>query len=313
MQTNDTQGQWPRIIGLGIAGFLVLMSYSIARPICESLFVASYTKDSLPTVWLTVPAFTLSTVLFYNRYSSSFSLSSLYTGSTLIACVALTLLHPTSIWNSEASIFLLYIWKDIYIVVLIEIFWSYANFTFNLVQARKLYGFFMACGTVGSFAGNMLVGLVAKDLGVGSLETLWLVIPILFSSILVFKWVAHNSDFKPSPKAPLRESLEVVGQSRYLGWLMALILLVQISITLIDYQYFSILEQQNFDNDQQTQVIGWVYGAIDIGAITLQTLTVLILQKIGIRGTLLMVPIFLSGTVIGFLLLPRKVEPKQPL
>ena len=60
--------------------------------------------------------------------------------------------------------FALYVWKDLYIVVLIEIFWSFANSTIPRGLAKWIYGLFCVVGSLGGMAGNLLVGVLAERL-----------------------------------------------------------------------------------------------------------------------------------------------------
>jgi ATP:ADP antiporter, AAA family len=298
---------WWRIGGLGLTGYLVLLSYSIARPPVESLFLATYTEEGLPWVWLMQPVFTLATVLIYNRYAAVWSLGELYIMACTLSSLCLIGLQVAYAVLPDWTLFALYLWKDIYIVVLIEIFWSTANHTYDLNNAKKTYGLFMACGTLGSLTGDVMVGHLAHNLGWGSINTLWLVIPILMLSAWVFSrmdTLDRGDVHQPKPPS-IADGLRVLEKSSYLGWLVALILCVQIAITLIDYQYSGILREQNFSADQQTQVIGWIYAGINVAAFIFQLCTALLLKILGVGGVLMLVPVFLGGAMLGFMLLPR--------
>jgi len=101
------------------------------------------------------------------------------------------------------------------------------------------------------------------------------------------------------------EGFRVMANSRYLMIMLALVVVVQVVITLVDYQFNTMLQQSYPDTDTRTGVIGQVYGAIDNGAIVLQLATGPILKALGVPITLLAIPVILAGAVAGFAVAPR--------
>ena len=97
----------------------------------------------------------------------------------------------------------------------------------------------------------------------------------------------------------------MVLQSRYLGLLALLIIVVQISINLVDYEYNRFLAHSYPATDARTQIIGRIYAAIDFGSISLQVLTGVILKYAGVGGTLVAIPVVLAAAVSAFVAIPR--------
>jgi AAA family ATP:ADP antiporter len=198
---------------------------------------------------------------------------------------------------------LLYVWKDVYIVVLIEIFWTVANTFYDRRSAPWIYGLFLVMGSLGGMAGNFGVGYLAE--WIGSERVLWGVIPltiIAWSALLPFGPVTRAQ--RQSAPAKLTESYHVLRQSRALILMLALIALVQVVITLVDYQFNAIVEASYPDKDKRTGIIGQVYGAIDIGAIALQIGSGLVIATIGLRGVLLGIPGLIGLTVLSLTISP---------
>ena len=68
-----------------------------------------------------------------------------------------------------AAHYALYVWKDIYIIILVETFWSLANVVFVIKDAKKTYGLFCASGAIGglleiSVEGNLRQFMVPQPL-----------------------------------------------------------------------------------------------------------------------------------------------------
>jgi len=307
--TEERQpGDRVRVAGLCALAFLVMFSYAIARPSAESLFLDAYDAEDLPMVWILVAAFAVLTVGIYNRFSLRYDLVTLYGAVCAISgglLVALVFAWKASI---PGTAFALYVWKDIYIVVLVEIYYSFANAVFPIQRARWYYGLFGVFGAIGGVAGNLGVGPIAEQIGTD--DALWAVLPPMLLSwglCLVFARLA-------GARAPMREiagapasfgdGLTVVRRSSYLVLVLCLIGVVQVAITLIDYQYNSILENAYADADVRTGVSGRVYAAVNAGTLIGHACVGPLLRLVAIPGTLLGVPLLLAISVVAFAINP---------
>ena len=300
---------WLRIAGLATLIFLILGSYAIARPATESLFLGANGSQSLPMAWLAVALGSLIVVTLYNRWSASTDLVVLFGVASGISAGLLIVLLLAAHVGVPGMSWALYLWKDIYIVVLIEIFWSFANTVVPVKQAKWLYGLFCVVGSLGGMAGNLSVGVLAQAFGTAN--TLWAVVPLL-----LFSWGAcfvlvriGTSPLKEEPAAKVKpsfsEGFQVLRQSRALWLLMILIATTQVVITLIDYQINIAVESQYTDTDVRTAIIGQIYAAIDVASLVLQLTTGPILRLFGVPLVLLFIPGLLGAAVAGYAFVPR--------
>ena len=292
-------------LGLAALAFVLLASYAVARPAAESLFLEHHGSSSLPAVWVAVALVSAFVVTFYNRFAASVGLLRLYAvcaGISALTCAALLVARHLEVPGSS---FAIYVWKDVYIVVLIEVFWSYANTRFPLKTARWLYGFFCVMGSLGGMAGNLGVGLLAAEVGTAS--TLWALLPLLaltmVIAIVLERWSGDAR--RSSPPVEFSAGFRVLQGSPYLVWMLALIGVVQVVITLVDYQFNVMVEAAYPDTDARTAVIGKVYAAIDVGSLSLQALTGLVLRYLGVAGAMLGIPVILGLSIASFAVVPR--------
>ena len=168
--------QW-RVYGLAGLVFLILGSYGFARPSTESLFIEAHGATALPQVWILVALGSVLVVTIYNRWSRTTDLVVLFGVVSTVSAALLVLLLGTRDAAIPGWAYALYVWKDLYIVVLIEIFWSFANSVFRVDRARRIYGMFLLLGSMGSMTGSLLSSRLAERLG--SENLLWCVVPIL--------------------------------------------------------------------------------------------------------------------------------------
>lgn len=291
------------IVVLCVFCFSLLMSYGFARPSVESLFVDTYTSKSLPYAWLGVAvAATLATIV-YGRAAGRMELTRLFGAVIGIVCGLLVLLLGAAHLDVPGAPYLLYLWKDVYIVVLVELFWTVANSHFKLKEARWLYGIFLACGAVGGAIANHFVGDVAAL--VGTERTPLMVLPMLAICFVTTRLMPKTRKAKgEKPPTDLLAGLQVIRASRYLGLLLAVIATVQVAVTLIDYQFNVLVEAAYPDKDVRTGVVGTVYFYIEVVSFTLQIGTGVVVRLLGVTGTLLAVPLLLGAAVTVFLAAP---------
>jgi AAA family ATP:ADP antiporter len=298
---------WVRVLGLCAIAFVLLMGYAVARPATESIFLTEHGSESLPRVWLLVGVLAAVVTSLFNRTVARRELAWTLAAICVVSIAVLGLLIGARSAGVPGTAYALYIWKDVYVVVLIETFWAFANAVFPFKTARWSYGLFCVMGSLGGMFGNWGVGPIAKQ--IGTERALWLLVPIMLLAAalaLALSRVAgaqHRQGGKVS--ASLVEGLRIVRASRYLGLVLIMIGLVQIVVTLIDYQANQYIEATWLNVDERTEVIGQIYGAIDIGAIALQLLTGVVVRLLGVGGTLLGIPALLGASLLAFLLSPR--------
>ena len=82
----------------------------------------------------------LAVVTLYNRFSATTDLVTIFGAVSAISASILALILLGMSDDTPALTWVLYVWKDLYIVVLIEIFWSFANCTVPQDRAKWWYG-----------------------------------------------------------------------------------------------------------------------------------------------------------------------------
>jgi AAA family ATP:ADP antiporter len=300
------RGELARVGGVSALAFVILASYAVARPATESLFLEAHGSARLPWAWLAVATAASVTALVYRRACARLALPRLLSWALLASgAVLVALLALRRVWTPGAT-FLLYCWKDVYIVVLIEILWSIANAVFRLATARWAYGLFCVAGSLGGIAANLSVGHLSR--AVGTASALWAALPILAAAGGLGAWLAPVwglSTPAPAPASASGRGTAVVRRSRTLLLLLGLIAVVQVVVTLVDYQFNATMEAALRDVDARTAAIGRVYATIDAGSMVLQLATGPILRALGLRATLLAIPVLLGAAVSAFALSPR--------
>ena len=87
-------------------------------------------------------------------------------------------------------------------------------------------------------------------------------------------------------------------------WILTLVLLSQVVVTLIDYQYKSFLKEAYMDVDARSAVQGLVYFSIDIGSLIMQLITGVTLTALGVGRTLFIIPCLLGALCVAPMISP---------
>ncbi|MBU0505170.1 MAG: Npt1/Npt2 family nucleotide transporter [bacterium] len=287
--------------------FLIMFSYGIARPAIESLFLKAHTSKALPDVWIYMSLTMIAVVAIYNIFLPKVRLIKLYVIITALSTTILFFMILAAKISFPGIYYLLYIWKDIYVIILVELFYSYTNSVFPIKQARWFYGFFGTVAAAGAVVANFAVGPIAKSMG--SLNSLWFVVITLFITALIcipfslYCDIDMPESFK-NKKANIFEALKVVNKSSYLLLFLFLICVVQITITLVDFDFNTIIEKIYPLVDERTNVMGNIYGIVNSATFVLHALTGVILRLTGIPLILIGVPLLLASSLAVFIALP---------
>lgn len=315
------------VASLGGLAFLLLGTYELARPAAESLFLKNYGSENLPWAWIVVAASAAAVVAVYGRLSKGRHLLSVMSAAALICAVIATGLLLGLRAKLPWVPFALYVFKDIFGVVLIEIFWSLANSYFPLKSAAWIYGLFCVMGSLGAMSMNVVGGAMATYSpeplanllaggtaeGSGTIVALWGLLPLFIiiavAATLTSKVISSErigaTDEDKKEKPSFSEGLRVVAQSPYLRLMLALIALTQLAINLIDYSFHTGIEVFEPNTDHRTALISTVYLAINLGAMLLQLSTGPILKVLKVHRVLPGIPAMLGVTMVGFILMPH--------
>lgn len=258
----------------------------------------------LPAAWITLAICAGVAVAAYNYLASRFSLPILLTAGSALNAGTLMVLELLRGANWPGSTFVMYVWKDVYIVVMLEMVWSWAHVVIRATTARWVFGWFCAAGSVGSIAGNITVGMLAKHIGTGA-SILW-ALPLFGLIVWIVSWPASRAvqhrfaEAKHNPRAlDVRPSA-----AHYLMLILALVVAVQVVITWVDFLYNQSLELHYPSLDARTRVSGQVYALIDGLALVLQLSTGGLIRMLGLRVMLLAIPSIGGAAVAACLLWP---------
>ena len=282
-------------ISISSAACFVLFGYEFIRSVSSSLFIDAYGAKNLPRGMMAIPPSMIVMLYCYGRLLSwlgatrALAITSLFSGILILGCYA------ALVRGMDFAAAIIYVFREAYIVIVIEQFWSFVNSVLTTEQAKRINGPFCAVASIGSFVGGMLVSRWATVLGS---EALLLFTAASLVPTAVFGVIAYR--FGGEPKPSTKEAggklghlgIGVLFRSRYLFFIAILILSTQLVSTVLDLRFNGLAEMELPDKDARTAFFGGVYGYLGLAAGILQLVAVpLALRFVALRYIHLGVPL----------------------
>jgi AAA family ATP:ADP antiporter len=271
-------------LAIALASAFLLFGYEFVRSVAQSLFVESYGTDKLPWVMAVAPVGTLILVFGYGRLLSAVGPRLAIILSTALSAFVLLACHRAILAGIAPATAVLYVFREAYIVLLVEQVWSFLNSTLSDAEGRKLNGLVCGIASLGPIAGGLVVHSFAKDWG--SANLLLLAVVTLVPVGLLAVWSFHLAG-EPTP-APG----EAYGRHGHLGWgalvhtpvlsrMALLIILTQTVSTALELNMNIRVKALIPDPDARTAWFGGLYALLNTGAAVFQfILTPLALRRL---------------------------------
>jgi AAA family ATP:ADP antiporter len=288
--------------------FALLCSYYILRPMRDEMGILGGVEN---LQWLftgTLAAMTAAVPLF-GWVSSRFPRKRFLPYVYLFFAATLVLFYVVMAGPvaTAAVARAFFIWVSVFNLFVVSVFWSFMTDLYSNAQARRLFGFIAAGGTVGALAGPALTALLVQPLGARNL----LLVSAAFLSWAVLciarlsAWSEANRT--AGEKAPSAPKAERIGGSAWAGitlvvrspYLLGICLLMLLFTTLATFLYFmqaQIIRDAFSDSAERTAVFAAIDLAVNALTLGLQVfLTSRIIKWFGLAAGLALIPVLLAA------------------
>lgn len=285
---------------MAAAAMFTLAGYEFIRSPSTVLFKAAYGAENLPLVMAAMPVVVFGGVALYGWILSQLGprrtllVTSLGSSLMIFACYLILLTGSKSITP------VLFLFKELYIVLLIEQYWSYINSSLQPATAKKVNGPITGIAGIGGAIGGPMVGFSAEFFGT---ETM-----ILFASLALLPaaWLSNQTyrTFGEPELPPRNESHGHLGLSLFrenplLVSLLAIVLSAQVVAAVLDFKFQSLLSIQFAGRiDEETSFQGWFWGTLNTSVLVLQFIvTPLLLSFFSLRFVHFLMPLVHLGAI----------------
>lgn len=295
------------IFFVSLSLFFTLFSYPLTRATTTSIFIHAFGAKNSPVVWLLSVIGLSATIALYNKIQYRAKVHNLFLGTSIFTAVFFvigTALYKLDISSAAYSIF---VWKEIYIVLLVHMLYAYLTSSINIENAKVIYGPVGAIGSLGGVLGGIATSNLTKYL---STEAILLVgiIPIIFSALIflatdrskVISELMKNDQSSVSVN-PI-ESIKPV--LKYVLLIGVIVTLSQFVISLANFKFNFLLEEMIPSKIGKTEYLGNLYSLINSVSLGIQVLIIPVaLKLIPLSMVHFFIPIsylFAIGIGLGF-------------
>ncbi len=295
--------------------FLIITALYQLKPASRSLFIQFLGTDRLPYVWIATAAILALLISWYHRLVARHS--RLYVvlascGVFIVFLIGFRLALAQPALEEYASVGF-YMFVDIFSVVLVEQFWSLTNTLYSTRQSKRWYGLIGIGGLAGGVTGGLVGAALIRHTGMTTID-----LPLAAAAILVvlvvLVLVMHRLGlYQERPgviPVGITESGSINGwqsllRARYLLLIAAILLLAQFAQPLVEYQWLKTVEKAYPLLDRRTAFLSDFFSLLSAVAIGVNlVITPLVLRLFGVVGGLLVQPLVLGVSAMGFMVQP---------
>ena len=291
-------------IAISSAACFVLFGYEFIRSVSTSLFVDAYGAENLPRGMMAIPPSMIVLLYGYGRLLSwqgatrALVVTSLFSAALILWC------YTALSRGMHFAAAIIYVFREAYIVIVIEQFWSFVNSVLTTEQAKRINGPFCAVASLGSFLGGTLVSQLATVLGTEALLlfTAGSLVPTAVLGVMAYRFGGEPKPSEEETGGKLGHiGIRTLFRSKYLVFIGVLIISTQVVSTVLDLRFNLLVELERPDKDMRTAFYGSVYGNLGLAAGILQLVVVpLALRFVALRYIHLVIPIvhFVSSLIL---------------
>lgn len=304
----------PKAVLLAVWFFLTTANLWLLKPVRTASLLAHLGSAETPWVRLASAAAVGVVVLVYSRLIDRASRvaiaagANLTCGAVLLAVWSLFQVFGETLGRTRPFVWSLYVLVDIYAVVIIGIFWTFANDVMTREEADESYGAVGLGGILGGIAGGGFADLLAKPLGPENLLIVCIGLSIASAALAV----GYDRRFHPAPRAheekepgfgSALDGMRAIAASRYLMLVVAIVVAYEFTATLTDFSVNIVFERTYTDQALMTKMygrLGWIASAAAVIA-QLFLVPVLLPRK---RIALVIPPLVMAVGAMGLLIAP---------
>lgn len=282
--------------------FAILFSYPFIRSTSEAMFIDYYGAKSTPVVWIFSVIVLSITVFIFNLLQKRRNVFFLYASVCILTTVSFVSCNLLYMNGFKAIVFPYFIWKEVYIILLVHLSIGFLNSKVKKEVARLTYGPLGALGSLGGFLGGIgvakLIPFINKGYSPGNglvyaglIGTL-----IIFSTVFLFhseKTFLISDTEKESPLKSLQSKYD------YVFLIGAIVLLSQFTINLANFKFNLGVEQYIQGAEEKGEFLASTYSKVNLLSFIFQIFLIpIILKLFHERKVHLSIPLIFGGAYL---------------
>jgi ATP:ADP antiporter, AAA family len=237
------------VLLVAISAAISLTGYKILRSVTDSLFLSEFSAQSLPYVMMTVPVAVALAMFAYSRVLKNKGSKLTLVLSVVTASILFFLLFPLIRVHTPFATAILYVIKEVYVVILVGQHWSLVNSVIRVQNAKRLNGPVIGIASLLPFLAGLGVPKLIETLG--SVNMLWVVGVITLSSLVMIRPAfSRIAEVRGEEKAQAPRSLseyfaiDLFRKEKTVLWLAILVAVTQMMSVFFELTLYEILQKE---------------------------------------------------------------------
>jgi len=202
----------------------------------------------------------------------------------------------------------IYVMVELYAVLMIGVFWTYANDIVTTSESNRLYGIIGLGGILGGTAGGVFVDVFARSIGPMNLLLACAALVLACAALgslteKVLAPPASRHEWRDAGHGAALEGMREVMSSRYLTLLVFVVVAYELTSTLSDFGINIVFEHAFKSEVELTKMYGRLGWIASITAVVSQVVLVPLLLP-SKRVALLLPPFAMIASAVGVVVLP---------
>jgi len=283
------------MIFLSLSVVFLLAGYSFVRSPAESLLIFYFGAAKKPYAMALVPV-----AMGILIYGYGYMLSKVGSKRAVLYSMGTSMIFFLVIYTMlkarmSSAAFLLYLFKEAYIVILVEQVWSFVNSIETKEEANFYNGPIAGMGAFGPMTADFLIGKYSVAF---TTENFVLLASLTFVPCIVFMWLAYRFAGEPQPSreeaggARGHLHLSLLKENKTVFFIALVIFCTQIVSTLLDLRFTQLVQDNIKSKDLRTSYFGHFWLWVNAFSFFMQfLLTPVIMRKISIKIIQIAIPL----------------------
>jgi AAA family ATP:ADP antiporter len=285
-------------------------AFVAGRSVRDALFLAHADKGSLAWMYVASAVAVAGCGLAYAPLARRIRRDSMALGSASVFAVLFVGMFFAERAHRPWVYSALYVYVEVMGALTIVQFWTLTNELFNAREAKRLYGFIGAGGTLANVVIGLATGKIATRWGASAVLLLCAV--LLIGCAAASFWAGRLGRQRMFARAAAGRAAPVrvggaasrVFASGHLRTVAMLTAATFVAVTLVDFQ-FKVVASASYPQDQLAAYFGYFYAAIGVLALVLQLFgTGRLLNRAGVTGALVVLPATMGAGSLALGLFP---------
>ena len=283
-----------------VCGFLITSEYAVTKPTSNSIFIAHYGICLYPYAWLATVPLNFLVVILYNRFLPRWGCFPIFLCSVILT-MGINAISGLYVQHYPFLSFVLYVWKDIYILLMFQQLWSIIHLQTQMSKAKYLYGILFGISGCGSIFGSVIPSFFA--IKIGSEHLLFMTIPLYLLFAIFYYLLLKQRNNKQLNIAPcdIFRGMKLIYASPHIKYILLIVVLMQLSTTIMEFQFNTFLHLKLPIQDVRTQFYGKLWATINTCKLSLQFFaTFLLIHFLGFYNSHFVVPgVLLCNSILA--------------